>query len=257
MTEQPAPAAKGTGEPEQTLVSHLVELRNRLLRSIVVVVLVFVAMFPFANQLYQILAEPLLAHLPSGAQMVAIDVVTPFVTPLKLAFFSAVFLAMPFLLYQAWAFIAPGLYRNEKRLAAPILVSAVLLFYVGCAFAYFAVMPMVFGFLTATVPDGVAMMTDISRYLDFALVMFLVFGLCFEVPVATVIVAVLGVATPEQMKDARGYVIVGAFVVAAVVTPPDVISQIMLAVPMCLLFEIGLVAARIATRKTDAEAPSR
>ena len=214
-------------------------------------------MFPFANQLYQILAEPLLSHLPVGTQMVAIDVVTPFVTPLKLAFFSAIFLAMPFLLYQAWAFIAPGLYRNEKRLAAPILVSAVLLFYVGCAFAYFAVMPMVFGFLTATVPDGVAMMTDISRYLDFALVMFLVFGLCFEVPVATVIVAVLGVATPEQMKDARGYVIVGAFVVAAVVTPPDVISQIMLAVPMCLLFEVGLVAARIATRKADAQAPSR
>jgi sec-independent protein translocase protein TatC len=253
MTERKAP---GGGEPEQTLVSHLVELRNRLLRSIIVVVLVFLALFPFANRLYLILAQPLLAHLPSGTQMVAIDVVTPFLTPLKLSFFCAVFLAMPYLLYQAWAFVAPGLYRNEKRLAAPILVSAVLLFYVGCAFAFFVVMPMVFGFLTATVPDGVAMMTDISRYLDFALVMFLVFGLCFEVPVATVIIAVLGIATPEQMREARGYVIVGAFVIAAVVTPPDVISQIMLAVPMCLLFEVGLVAARIATRKGDAAASS-
>jgi sec-independent protein translocase protein TatC len=253
MTERPAP---GAGEAEPTLVSHLLELRNRLLRSIIVVMLVFAGLFPFANRLYHILAEPLLVHLPSGTQMVAIDVVTPFVTPLKLAFFSAIFLAMPFLLYQAWAFVAPGLYRQEKRLAAPILVSAVLLFYVGCAFAYFIVMPMVFGFLTATLPEGVAMMTDISRYLDFALVMFLVFGLAFEVPVATVIIAVLGVATPEQMRDARGYVIVGAFVVAAVVTPPDVISQIMLAVPMCILFEIGLVAARIATRKGDAAEPS-
>jgi sec-independent protein translocase protein TatC len=164
---------------------------------------------------------------------------------------------MPYLLYQAWAFIAPGLYRHEKRLASPLLVSSVFLFYLGCAFAYFIVMPTVFGFLTATVPDGVSMMTDISRYLDFVLVLFLVFGLCFEIPVATVILVSLGITTPEQMRASRGYVIVGAFVVAAVVTPPDALSQIMLAVPMCVLFEIGLIAARVvARRNTDAPASS-
>jgi sec-independent protein translocase protein TatC len=183
-------------------------------------------------------------------------VVTPFVTPLKLAFFAAIVVAAPYLLYQAWAFVAPGLYRHEKRLASPLLVSAVLLFYIGCAFAYFLVLPMVFSFLTATVPDGVSMMTDISRYLDFVLVMFLVFGVCFEIPVATVILVMLGITTPEQLKASRGYVIVGAFVVAAVVTPPDALSQIMLAVPMCLLFEIGLVAARLVARRAAAEQAS-
>lgn len=256
MTERLPPGAADPEQPEQTLVSHLVELRDRLLRAIIAVAVVFVGLFPFANQLYALLAEPLMAHLPQGTQMVAIDVVTPFLTPLKLAFFCAVFVAMPFLLYQAWAFVAPGLYKREKRLAGPILVSAVVLFYVGCAFAYLVVMPMVFGFLSATVPEGVSMMTDIARYLDFVLVMFLVFGLCFEVPVATVILAMLGIASPDQMREARGYVIVGAFVVAAIVTPPDALSQILLAVPMCILFEIGLVAARIAVRGRGAEAPS-
>lgn len=241
---------------EQNLLSHLVELRSRLVRSLVAVMLVFAALFPLSNRLYAMLAEPLLSKLPAGTQMVAIDVVTPFVTPLKLAFFAAIVVAAPYLLYQAWAFVAPGLYRHEKRLASPLLVSAVILFYLGCAFAYFLVLPMVFSFLTATVPDGVSMMTDISRYLDFVLVMFLVFGVCFEIPVATVILVMLGITTPEQLKASRGYVIVGAFVVAAVVTPPDALSQIMLAVPMCLLFEIGLVAARLVARRANAEQAS-
>jgi sec-independent protein translocase protein TatC len=251
MTET---APKPEGDGEQSLVSHLVELRSRLLRTIVVVLLVFAALFPLNNHLYRMLADPLLRHLPKGVNMVAIDVVTPFLTPLKMAFFCALFIAMPYVLYQAWAFVAPGLYRHEKRLATPLLVSAVLLFYVGCAFAYFIVMPMVFAFLTASVPEGVSMMTDIARYLDFILVLFLVFGLCFEIPVATVILVALGITTPEQLRASRSYVIVGAFVVAAVVTPPDALSQIMLAVPMCLLFEVGLIAARVVSRRSDTAA---
>ncbi len=242
-------------EPGQTLLSHLVELRGRLLRSVVVVVVIFAGLFSFANRLYSWLALPLVSRLPEGTQMVAIDVVTPFLTPLKLAFFVAIFVAMPYLIYQAWAFVAPGLYRHERRMATPLLVSAIVLFYVGCAFAYFVVMPLVFGFLTATVPDGVSMMTDIAKYLDFVLLMFLVFGLCFEIPVATVILVVLGVTTPEQLKASRSYVIVGAFVIAAIVTPPDALSQILLAVPMCILFEIGLIAARsVAQRKAKEDA---
>ena len=242
------------GGAEQSFVSHLVELRSRLLRAVLAVLLVFAALFPLADRLYRILAEPLLARLPKGATMVAIDVVTPFMTPLKMAFFAAIFLAMPYLLYQVWAFVAPGLYKHEKRLATPLLVSSAVLFYVGCAFAYFVVLPMVFAFLTASVPEGVAMMTDISHYLDFLLVMFLAFGLCFEIPVATVILVTLGVTDPPALVRARGYVIVGAFVVAAVITPPDVLSQVLLAVPMCLLYELGIVAARMAYRRREADA---
>ena len=241
---------------EQGLLSHLVELRGRLLRSVVAVLLVFAALFPFADTLYQLIATPLIERLPAGATMIAIDVVTPFFTPLKLAFFAAIFLAMPFLLYQAWAFVAPGLYRHEQRLALPLFVSATVLFYAGAAFAYFAVLPLVFGFLTATVPAGVAMMTDISHYLDFVLVTFLAFGLCFEIPVAVVILAALGVVTPESLVKHRGYVIVGVFVVAAIVTPPDVLSQILLAVPMCLLYELGIVFARALVRRRAASPES-
>lgn len=242
------------GDREQPFIAHLVELRNRLLRAVAAVLVVFVALVPFANRLYSLLAAPLLAKLPQGTQMVAIDVATPFLTPIKLAFFAAIFVAMPYLLFQAWAFVAPGLYRHEKRLATPLLVSAIVLFYVGCAFAYFLVMPVVFGFLTATVPEGVAMMTDISHYLDFVLVLFLAFGLCFQVPVAVVILVILGVATPASLVRSRPYVIVGAFVVGAVLTPPDVLSQVMLAVPMCLLYEIGILAARAITRDREARA---
>jgi sec-independent protein translocase protein TatC len=243
---------------EQPLVSHLVELRARLLRSVLCVLLVFLALLPFAGHLYQQLSRPLLAKLPHGASMIAIDVITPFMTPLKLAFFCALFITMPFLLYQAWAFVAPGLYRHEKRLAMPLLVSATTLFYIGCAFAYFLVLPMVFAFLTAVVPEGVSMMTDINKYLDFVLMLFLAFGLCFEIPVAIVILVLIGVTSPAQLKASRGYVIVGCFVVAAVVTPPDALSQIMLAVPMCVLFELGLFAAKTiqsSSRPEESELP--
>jgi sec-independent protein translocase protein TatC len=209
---------------------------------VLTVLVAFLGLMPFANRIYAELAAPLLAKLPAGGQLVAIDVASPFFTPVKLAFFSAVVLSMPVLLYQAWAFVAPGLYQNEKRLARPLLVAAVLLFYIGAAFAYFLVLPAVFGFLTAVTPEGVAMMTDISRYLDFVLVIFLAFGLSFEMPVAVVVLVLLGVVTPAQLREWRGYVVVGIFILAAIITPPDVISQIMLAIPMWLLYEIGILA---------------
>ncbi len=233
------------GDREQTLIEHLTELRSRLLRAAAAVLILFVALIPFAAKLYGYLAEPLASRLPEGAQLVAIEVISPFLTPIKLAFFVALFLAMPFVLYQAWAFAAPGLYRNEKRLAAPLLVSSVILFYVGCAFAYFLVMPTVFGFLVGVTPEGVVMMTDISRYLDFALSLFFAFGLSFEVPVATVIVVAMGWLSIEKLKASRAYIIVGAFVIGAIFTPPDIPSQVMLAVSICLLFELGLIAARL------------
>ncbi|HET6602885.1 MAG TPA: twin-arginine translocase subunit TatC [Xanthomonadaceae bacterium] len=233
---------------EQGFLSHLVELRTRLLRAVLAVLVVLFALVPFANRLYAVVAKPLLKALPEGTQMVAIEVTSPFFAPLKLAFFVALLVAMPVVIYQLWAFVAPGLYRHEKRLAMPLLVSATLLFYAGCAFAYFLVMPVVFAFLTAIAPEGVAMMTDISRYLDFVLVMFLAFGVCFEVPVAVVILAAMGWVSIAQLTAARRYVIVGAFVVAAIVTPPDVVSQLMLAIPMALLYEVGIVAARAVAR---------
>lgn len=237
--------------PEQTFLEHLAELRNRLLRAVGVVLIAFVALIPFSQRLYGWLAEPLLSHLPQGGQLIAIEVAGPFLTPIKLAFFVALFAAMPLVLYQFWAFVAPALYRNEKRLAVPLLVSSTVLFYVGCAFAYFLVMPVVFGFLSSVTPEGVAMMTDIGRYLDFVLMLFLAFGLCFEVPVATVIVVATGWLTIDQLKRSRPYVIVAAFVIGAIFTPPDVISQIMLAVPMCLLFELGLFAAGAVLRQRN------
>lgn len=247
MTEQLRDPQDEDG-PEQSFISHLVELRMRLMRGVLAVALVFLGLMPFADGIYTRLALPLMEQLPDGTNMVAIDVATPFVTPLKLAFFAAIFLTMPFLLYQIWAFVEPGLKRHEKHLATPLLVSATLLFYVGCAFAYFLVMPVVFAFLAGTTPVGVTMMTDIGKYLDFVLVLFLAFGLCFEIPVATVILVAMGVATTESLRRSRPYVIVGSFVVGAVLTPPDALSQIMLAVPMCILYEIGLVAARMVTR---------
>ncbi|MCM2356459.1 MAG: twin-arginine translocase subunit TatC [Arenimonas sp.] len=240
------------GQPEETLMGHLLELRSRLLKGVVAVLAVFVALMPFANRLYAELAAPLLSKLPAGGQLVAIEVASPFFTPVKLAFFAALVLSAPVLIYQAWAFVAPGLYQNEKRLAKPLLVAAVLLFYAGCAFAYFLVLPMVFGFLTAITPEGVAMMTDISRYLDFVLVIFLAFGLSFELPVAVVVLVVLGVVTPAQLREARGYVVVGVFILAAIITPPDVVSQLMLAIPMCLLYELGIIAGAVLKRRAAA-----
>jgi sec-independent protein translocase protein TatC len=237
---------------EASFFSHLIELRERLLKAVLAVGVVLLCLLPFANKLYAWLAEPLLRNLPAGGQLVAIEVASPFFTPLKLAFCTALVVAMPVVLYQLWAFVAPGLYRHEKRLGLPLLVSSVVLFYLGGAFAYFLVLPMVFSFLARITPQGVAMMTDISKYLDFVLVIFFAFGLCFEVPVAVVILVALGWVTPRQLTESRGYVIVGAFVVAAILTPPDVVSQIMLAIPMCLLYEVGIVAARaVANRPAD------
>ena len=240
-------------DSERPLIAHLLELRTRLLRGVVGLVLVLLCLLPFANKLYALLAQPLLDKLPKGGQLIATQVASPFFAPMKLAFFVALVVAMPWLLYQAWAFVAPGLYRREKRLALPLLSSALLLFYAGCAFAYFLVLPMVFGFLARVTPDGVAMMTDISSYLDFVLVLFLAFGLAFELPVALVILVLLGWVTPAQLREGRGYAVVGIFVIAAVVTPPDVISQLMLAIPMCLLYEAGILAASMVVPRANTD----
>ena len=240
-------------DTERPLIAHLLELRTRLLRGVVGLVLVLLCLLPFANKLYALLAQPLLDKLPKGGQLIATQVASPFFAPMKLAFFVALVVAMPWLLYQAWAFVAPGLYRREKRLALPLLSSALLLFYAGCAFAYFLVLPMVFGFLARVTPDGVAMMTDISSYLDFVLVLFLAFGLAFELPVALVILVLLGWVTPAQLREGRGYAVVGIFVIAAIVTPPDVISQLMLAIPMCLLYEAGILAASMVVPRANTD----
>jgi sec-independent protein translocase protein TatC len=235
MSTRDAPA-------EESLMGHLLELRARLMRGVAAILVVFLGLMPFASELYTRFAQPLVAKLPSGGMLQAIDVAGGFFIPIKLAFFTAVLITMPWLLYQAWAFVAPGLYQNEKKLARPILLAAVLLFYIGCAFAWFLVLPTVFGFLAMLTPEGVAMAPDVSRYLDFVLVILLAFGLSFELPVAVVVLVVLGVVTPAQLREARGYVVVGVFVIAAIITPPDVVSQLMLAIPMCLLYELGIVA---------------
>lgn len=239
-------------ETESPLMDHLLELRSRIMRALAGLALVLLALLPFANRLYAWLAAPLLDKLPDGGQLIAVEVASPFFTPLKLAFFAAILGSAPWLLYQAWAFVAPGLYQREKRLAMPLLVSAVALFYAGCAFAFYVVLPSVFGFLTAIKPEGVAMMTDINAYLNFVLVIFLAFGASFELPVALVILVLLGWVTPDQLRAGRGYAIVGIFVLAAIITPPDVISQLLLAIPMCLLYEAGILAARLLDRGEQA-----
>ena len=225
---------------EQPFISHLVELRDRLLKVVLVVIVIFLALTPFANTLFSYLAGPLTAHLPEGSSMVAIDVASPFFTPFKLAMVVAIFAAMPFILYQVWAFVAPGLYLHERQRVMPLLVSSTLLFYIGAAFAYYVVFPLVFGFLTHTAPEGVEVMTDISRYLDFVLTLFFAFGIAFEVPVAVVLLVWTGVVSPQVLKEKRAYVIVGAFVIGMILTPPDIISQTLLALPMWILFEVGV-----------------
>lgn len=242
------------GGAEGTLISHLLDLRARLLRAAVGLLLVFGALLPFANELYAWLAAPLLAKMPAGGHLIATEVTSPFLAPMKLAFFAALFIAMPWLLYQAWAFVAPGLYQREKRLAVPLLVSAVGLFYIGCAFAYYLVLPAVFGFMTRVTPEGVAMMTDIHAYLNFVLVLFLAFGASFELPVALVILVLLGWVKPRQLREWRGYAIVAIFIIAAILTPPDVLSQLLLALPMIALYELGILAARILKPETPASA---
>ncbi|WP_376695777.1 twin-arginine translocase subunit TatC [Wenzhouxiangella sp. EGI_FJ10305] len=237
-------------DPDLSLMDHLVELRSRLLRAVAAIFVVLLVLAPFARQLYGILAKPLVSHLPEGASMIAIDVASPFLTPFKLVLILALLIAMPVVLYQLWAFVAPGLYRREQRLARPLLGMAVVLFYAGCAFAYFVVFPVVFGFFASMAPEGVAMMTDIDRYLDFVLTLFIAFGLAFQVPVATIILVALGITTPEALGRARGYVIVGAFTVAMLLTPPDMISQTLLALPVLLLYEMGIIASRVLVRRS-------
>jgi sec-independent protein translocase protein TatC len=232
-------------DQEQTFLEHLVELRSRLLKASMAVLAVLVVLLPFSKKLYEVLAEPLTAKLPEGSSMIAIDVASPFLTPFKLSLLLALILAIPIVLYQSWAFVAPALYRHEKRLAKPLLYSAVVLFYAGCAFAYFVVFPLIFGFFTSVAPEGVSVMTDISKYLDFVITLFLAFGIAFEVPIATIILVATGITSIEQLSQARGYVVVGAFAIGMLLTPPDVISQTLLALPIWLLFEIGLILARI------------
>jgi sec-independent protein translocase protein TatC len=232
-------------DQELSFIEHLVELRSRLLKASAAVLVILILLLPFARKLYALLAEPLTSVLPEGSSMIAIDVASPFLTPFKLALLLALILAIPFVLYQLWAFVAPALYREEKRLARPLLYTSVLLFYAGCAFAYFVVFPLVFGFFTRVAPEGVTVMTDISKYLDFVITLFLAFGITFEVPIATIILVATGMVSIDQLKKARAYVVVGAFALGMMLTPPDVISQTLLALPMWALFEVGLLMARL------------
>ena len=237
-----------------SLMSHLVELRDRVVRMMLAVMVLFLGMFYWANEIYIYLAEPLTRHLPEGATMIAIDVASPFLAPFKLVLMLAVFLAMPVILYQCWSFVAPGLYANEKRIARPLLASSILLFYGGVAFAYYVVFPLVFGFFTSVGPEMVNISTDIGRYLDFVLALFFGFGLAFEVPIATIILVAIGLTTPQKLGEKRPFVIVGAFILGMVLTPPDIISQVLLALPIWVLFEAGLIASKIIFKDREYEA---
>lgn len=228
---------------QDTFISHLIELRNRLMRVVIVLLLAFICLFPFANDIYTLLAHPLLSKLPAGGQMIATAVTTPFFVPMKVAMLAAFVIALPHTLYQLWAFIAPGLYAHERRFMAPLVVASTLLFLAGMAFAYYLVFPVVFGFITGTAPVGVAVMTDIGNYLDFVITLFMAFGMAFEVPVAVVLLVRFNMVSIQTLKEIRSYVIVGAFVLGAIFTPPDIISQFMLAVPLWLLYEVGILVA--------------
>ena len=233
-------SASADTDQEMPLVAHLTELRTRLLRCVVAVLVIFAALFSFAQEIYALVAAPLRAYLPEGATMIATGVASPFLTPFKLTLIVALFLSIPVILHQIWGFIAPGLYTREKRIAAPFLASSILLFYAGMAFAYFLVFPIIFGFFASVTPEGVAMMTDIGQYLDFVLTLFFAFGVAFEIPVATFLLIWVGIVDVQTLRNSRPYVIVGCFVVGMFLTPPDVFSQTLLAVPMWLLFEAGL-----------------
>jgi sec-independent protein translocase protein TatC len=231
--------------PEESFLSHLIELRDRLIRALASILIVFICLFPWAKELYALLAKPLLATLPHGGQMIATDVVGVFLVPMKVALMVAFLIALPYVLYQLWAFVAPGLYAHEKRLALPLLAASVVLFFVGMAFAYFLVFPMVFGFMARIAPEGVAWMTDIEKYLSFVMSTFVAFGVTFEVPVLVIVLVRMNIVSLATLKEWRPYVIVGAFIVGAIFTPPDVISQLMLAIPLCLLYELGMIFARL------------
>lgn len=229
--------------PTDNFISHLIELRDRLLRIVVGFVVVFILLFPFANKIYALLAHPLLSKLPAGGQMIATAVTTPFFVPMKVAMMAAFIISLPHTLYQVWAFVAPGLYAHEKKFMVPMILASSCLFLIGMSFAYFLVFPVIFGFIVGTAPQGVAVMTDIGNYLDFVITLFFAFGLAFQVPIAVVMAVRFGWVTTLALKEARGYVIVGAFVLGAIFTPPDIVSQFMLAVPMWLLYELGIIVA--------------
>ena len=248
MSEEPETLAEGS------LISHLLELRDRLLRAMIAVGVAFIPAVFYSNDIFTFVAQPLLAKLPPGSNLIATGVMSPFTTPFKLSFFVALLAAMPYVIYQLWAFVAPGLYRNERRFAVPLLLSSILLFYVGIAFAYYFVFPVMFQFFAATTPKGVAMMTDINQYLDFVLTMVFCFGVAFEVPVAVVLLVVMGIVRLESLKKNRGYVLIGIFILAALLTPPDAISQCSLAIPMYLLYEGGILMARLLSRARSAGA---
>ena len=247
---------KKVDSDEQPLLAHLLELRSRILNAVLAVLLMFFPLYYFANRIYTFVAAPLMANLPAGTKMIATEVASPFLTPFKLSMYSAVFLAMPVILHQAWAFISPGLYLREKRFAVPLLVSSVVLYYLGMAFAYFLVFPIAFKFFASVTPTGVEMMTDINKYLDFVIDLFLAFGFAFEIPIATFLVVATGLTTTRDLASKRPYVIVGCFIIGAIFTPPDVISQVMLAVPMWALFEAGLLLSRLAMQKETSVVPS-
>lgn len=254
MTTQPDGKKKPSPEEtpqEMPLIEHLLELRNRLLKMVLAVVICFAAIYPFANELYLLVSQPLRDLLPVGQTMIATDITAPFFAPLKLALVLAVFVAIPVILYQLWSFIAPGLYAHEKKLAFPLLFTSVILFYVGAAFAYFVVFPLVFGFFTAIGPEGIVELPDITSYLNFVLKMLFAFGIAFEIPIATILLILTGATTPEDLAAKRPYIVVGCFVVGMVLTPPDVISQTLLAVPMWLLFELGILFGRLARREVE------
>lgn len=239
-----------TKDQPQPLVAHLTELRDKLLRSIVAVLIVFIGLFAFANEIYAFVSEPLRALLPEGTTMIATEVASPFLTPFKLTLVAAIFLAIPYVLYQVWSFIAPGMYKQEKRLAIPLLISSIFLFYAGAAFAYYAVFPLIFAFFTSVGPEDVTIMTDINSYLDFVLKLFFAFGIAFEIPIAAVLMIWSGLTTPEALASKRPYIIVGCFIFGMLLTPPDIISQALLAIPMWLLFEVGIFFGRFVKKNT-------
>ncbi|WP_413700216.1 twin-arginine translocase subunit TatC [Psychromonas sp. KJ10-10] len=253
MSESENQAEESTSSTQHSLplISHLLELRDRLLRVILVVMVLFLSLVYFANDIYQYLAIPLTSQLPEGSSMIATGVATPFFTPIKLTIVLSIFIAIPAILHQVWAFIAPGLYKHERRLVAPLVISSALLFYLGMVFAYYVVFPLAFSFFTSTAPDGVTIATDISSYLDFVLKLFFAFGLAFEIPIATLVLCWTGATTPEKLKQKRPYIVVGAFVFGMLLTPPDVISQTLLAIPMLILFEVGLLFARFYAPKQE------
>ena len=240
--------------PPDTFISHLVELRDRLIRCLIAIVVVFLCLFPWASEIYNVLAQPMLAALPKGGQMIATEVVSPFFVPVKVTIMVAFLIALPYVLFQIWAFVAPGLYAHERKLVMPLVIASTILFACGMSFAYFLVFPVVFGFITGIAPEGVAVMTDINKYLDFVLTMFLAFGITFEVPVVVILLVRMGVVTVAQLKEARPYVVVGAFVIGAIFTPPDVVSQILLAVPLWLLYEGGIWVSRFIQKSEPSRA---